>query len=350
MFVFRLVFSGLLWAQVASATPTTDVLSQAAAAYSAHRYDEAVTLYGRGVAEAIHQGECRTAAEAISGLRESAYWSRRSSVLDTLADSGLWEMMHAQPACSTVLIVELALGYEQSGQKEKALALLEEATKQAADDPKETAFLRRARALLLNDVSVELTPVYVDPPVEPSAETWEAAFPVWINRPDQVLEGKENWSGPGDASADLRAGRIAQNLYLWIKVTDDVHMTVGDRRDRVVISLDASRGSGAMLRRHPFKPGNPMVIELDTAPCASPRGIPGCERGWEQVQCIDGGYIVVACFPKGTIGNVELDSGNRYALDVTIEDVDPGGSSILRWMELTTDPRALYWAGVLGIP
>jgi len=313
----------------ADAADEPTILIQATMAAESNRHGDALPLFDRALGEALAAGSCGDALVAANGIRNSSYWARDHTVL--IAASERLSTVDVGE-CQAMAVVELALGLELAGKSTDAKSLLKTATASVVD-PAAGFYLDRAERLMGAEAEgrIRLEDL-VRFSLDPNSRAWRDLPIQPVNRLDQVREGADAWSGPEDASLDVRSGRILSSLYVQIRVRDDDFRLEGEETDHVVLTINPESGAGTFLRRDPLQTGAPVILTVPLGVFEKPETLPGQDRMWRTCVAEEDGYTMMVCIPKESVPEVILEPGYRYAFDVGYRDVDADGASSLQWM------------------
>lgn len=154
--------------------------------------------------------------------------------------------------------------------------------------------------------------------------------------------GKIPRTGPADCSAALRFAWDDANLYLAVKVTDDIFFTGNGEegqfwnKDSVQVYFDMQNDGGKVYDANDasysigFTKNATPAAYLDKAPTGRYVGANNADRGiddavktaWKKT---DDGYVIEMAFPKETLPYMELKPGTVFALSLLINDNDGEG-------------------------
>ena len=280
---------------------------------------------------ALDAEDCAAARSLAREVRDAGYYGGEPGVLFRAEGA-----LAGATGCGVWPWVELAVGFDLLNKPVHGAMLLDSLAGAAADPIP----FRRALALFRVEPEVVLLASRLSAfPDSASHERWNEPAPREVDRADQVLAGAEAWSGPEDGSVEIRAGLLAGNLYLRLRVRDD-EVRDGDG----VRVLLARLGGGRLASR---EPGNlSWVLALPPGNEARPTAVARVPKVWRTVVPTPHGYDVVVCVPAGTLG-MEFNESSRRAFDVILTDVDAEGTSLHRWCGRSEDVNDMRLAGIL---
>jgi DNA-binding NtrC family response regulator/HAMP domain-containing protein len=165
---------------------------------------------------------------------------------------------------------------------------------------------------------------------------WARAAPLGIERRDQLHpDYSAAWTGPGDASALVRALRTATDLYLGFEVRDDVLLHepgrpwwVGDSievffdTDLVTEGdpVDRYTEDDVQLFLMPFHRGQRWGVLARSAGARYPDG--GFRGVRVAFETREGGYTVECRIPLANFASLATDASGCIGFDVALNDVD----------------------------
>ena len=217
----------------------------------------------------------------------------------------------------------------------------------------EAAQPQTAETPLVLAVTEAVNPTAAPTQAPPQRDGWTAAY--FSTRPEVdgdlaewsgftpaalalLLEGRENWEGPLDLSAAVQVGWDYQNLYVGIKIKDDVYRQNGSGEDwqvwdALLVCMDTDlRGDFDSPQRNVddvqlwLTAGAPKVGEnlgvYQTAP-ANLRGLrqEAALFAWAYPSDSERGYILEAALPWEVLG-VQPQAGDEFGFAVVISDND----------------------------
>jgi|GEM_PF-6867454 len=325
------------------------LLTAARSAEHHRRFREAVTFYSRSLDAALESGACALAAEAAQGFREAVFFTGDDGRLGATLD-GLLKRLPADPACVRMPVLQMALGYQVLGDPVRGLEICRDAGKGLDEASK--LFFDRAAAHFENRSEIVNTRITTTP--APEDTVWDAIPPFRIDREDQVVAGRDAWSGPDDCSAVVEAAQLIRTLFVRVRVRDDhpsvVSASETGAADEVLVSFDTARTGALLARRRVEGTDAARVVSLSAVPSEAPREVPPFRRAWQRCVATEDGYTVLLCIPWESVSGLVLKPGEIYAFDVIVVDADPEGVSRHRLFGLSPDPEDLFLGGVLSVP
>jgi hypothetical protein len=163
--------------------------------------------------------------------------------------------------------------------------------------------------------------------VDGSLGDWAGVEAFAVNRPDQVATGKEDWTGPEDASYTLRAAHDGRNLLLAVNVTDDQTVAMPGTSWNAdglqihwAIGADEAKGAKGIV-------GSVLVNVPDAGAPAKAAwylsGRPAPTTSQVAVERTPTGYVCELAIPLAEIGAETVAEGTQpLRLDVVLSDRD----------------------------
>jgi len=173
------------------------------------------------------------------------------------------------------------------------------------------------------------------PEVDGDLDEWSGFTPAALAL---LLEGRENWEGPLDLSAAVQVGWDYQNLYLGVKIKDDVYRQNGTGEDwpvwdAVLVCVDTDLdGDFSSPQRNVddyqlwLTAGAPKVGENLGAYQAAPANQRGLRSeveifAWAYPSDDENGYLMEAAIPWEVLG-LQPQAGDELGFAVVISDND----------------------------
>ncbi len=186
-------------------------------------------------------------------------------------------------------------------------------------------------------------------------DEWDAAQPLSVNRPEQILRGGAAWPGPDEAAFTLYWMWDEANLYVAAQVADPEHVQEGtgpsvSRGDALWLYLDTT--------------GNRRRIDVKLTLAQTPEGpqvwnwvgqgfLPNAELAWRQEES---GYIYEAALPLTSLHRLSPEPGARIYFEagmgftggfITWTGLDPDTASNLAPLDFVTELSDAAQAGEL---
>ena len=171
-------------------------------------------------------------------------------------------------------------------------------------------------------------------------EEYRRCKPIMINKPDQVIIGKEHWKGTKDAAVEIRLLWDKEAVYLGANVKDDIPLVNRTKRDSEAHNAD---GLEVFIgTRHPLA-GRLEKLEWDIQFSLSPgdgserkpyiwsySGGGGLNKRVENaeiaVQSLKDGYTIEARIPKSAFTDLNaFEEGQQLRFDIALDDADATG-------------------------
>jgi hypothetical protein len=168
-----------------------------------------------------------------------------------------------------------------------------------------------------------------------------------------VVFGGGSWTGPSDLSGDLRLAWDEDNLYLAVRVFDDVYVQTESGRDLFLgdsleILLDRDLAADAQVRslspddfQLGISPGSPAPGDNPNAYLWYPQNSEGARSQVRSAaRRTDDGYIVEAAVPWSVFG-IDPKEGDEFGFVFSISDNDSRSTARQESMTATTSGRVL---------
>ncbi len=150
--------------------------------------------------------------------------------------------------------------------------------------------------------------------IDGTLDEWDAAPPLSVDTPDQVLRGGANWPGPEQGSFNVRWMWDDRNLYIAAQVQDDEHEQNGvgpavSRGDALWLYFDtqASRRRVDVKLTLAQTPDGPQIWSW-----TSSAFLLNAELAWREAE---GGYTYEAALPWESLSRVDAEPGRMLAFE-----------------------------------
>src|SRR5262245_7882208 len=194
--------------------------------------------------------------------------------------------------------------------------------------------------------SVHVSRIHRAPTIDGNLAEWSGSPSLRIERPEQVADGVGGWSGPADASLELRFAYDPNYLYLAGTVRDDVHVAAslktgapGIDAIEVVLGAAGDEGDAALPR------AEDLHLLLTPLQEARPWRLAGPRSGSSLTGIAvaahatgSGGYTFEAAIPFHQLANLRPGQ-HMLGCSIALLDVDAAGGETTRLSWTGKDPQ-----------
>ncbi len=189
-----------------------------------------------------------------------------------------------------------------------------------------------------------------------SAPTLDGDFSEWkdaaVYAAHAVVFGKDKWYGDQDLAGDFQVGWDANNMYIAIKVTDQLYVQLASganlyKGDSLEILLDTNLGADFYVQSLSPDDYQLGISPGQTFPGNHPEGylwFPSTISGARTVKAFatatTGGYVVEAAIPWSIFG-VTPQAGQHYGFALSVSDSDNDASAVQQKMVSNVSTRRL---------
>ena len=176
-----------------------------------------------------------------------------------------------------------------------------------------------------------------------SGPSLDGDFSEWSNAKTYpahaIVYGKDSWSGGADLEGYFQVGWDATNLYIAVKVSDQLYVQMATgadlyKGDSLEILLDTNLQSDFYVEslspddyQLGISPGNPSPGKSPEAFLWFPSNINGGRKVQVYANTTSSGYLVEAAIPWSTFG-VQPLSGQHYGFALSVSDNDNDAKSV----------------------
>jgi hypothetical protein len=179
------------------------------------------------------------------------------------------------------------------------------------------------------------------------------SLPFVVDRPAQIVEGIQPWSGPGDSSFQFGVAHDAEFVYIAVAVVDDVFVQADNdlawHQDGVEVRINPRPGAAGDVGRGLVEFEDYLLVAVRPGVEGQPAGVynPGLLPAGTKTAsvCTAQGHNTEIAIPVDYFAAAQGSDWSTFGLNIAVDDTEEGQLTQLWWRPDWRAPGAYAGAG-----